>query len=252
MRALILNGGPSRCGDTVDALQRTFTQELTENGWDVDPIVLRDLAIAYCQGEFDCCIATPGICKINDAARDVARAYIQSDLVILLTPVTFGGYSAELKKAVDRFAFPLLSPPFTRVHGETHHPRRYRRYPRLVAVGVQPHADAQSERIFRFLVARNALTMHAPAHAVGVITPQMEEYDIQAEVRRVLGAVNAVPDPARNGSVPEPRPRQPVIAADLPLTPAPDSLAQAAPPQRALLLVGSARQMPSMSNSLGS
>ena len=41
MRALILNGGPGRCGDTVDALQRTFTQELTENGWDVDPIVLR-------------------------------------------------------------------------------------------------------------------------------------------------------------------------------------------------------------------
>ena len=38
MRALMFNGGPGRCGDTVEALQRTFTQELTENGWDVDPI----------------------------------------------------------------------------------------------------------------------------------------------------------------------------------------------------------------------
>lgn len=205
MRALILNGGPGRDSDALDALQRTFTHELTENGWDVDPIVLRDLAIAYCQGEFDCCTVTPGVCKINDAARDVARAYIQSDLVVLLTPVTFGGYSAELKKAVDRFAFPLLSPFFTRIGGETHHPRRYGRYPRLVAIGVQPHADAQSEQIFRVLVARNALTLHAPAHAVGVITPQMEACAVQAEVRRVLGAVNAVPDPARNGSVPESR-----------------------------------------------
>ena len=45
------------------------------------------------------------------------------DLVIYLTPVTFGGYSSELKRMVDH-QIQNISPFFTSVQGEIHHQRR--------------------------------------------------------------------------------------------------------------------------------
>jgi multimeric flavodoxin WrbA len=52
---------------------------------------------------------TPGECVIKDAGCDVARDVSHSDLVILLTPMSFGGYSSELKKAVDRYAGSMVT-----------------------------------------------------------------------------------------------------------------------------------------------
>jgi hypothetical protein len=100
----------------------------------VEPHVLRDLEIAFCVGCFGCWERNPGECLVDDAARDLARAMIQSELVVYLTPVTFGGYSSQLKKAVDRVIC-LLHPHFTKVHNETHHIARCARYPRLLGVG---------------------------------------------------------------------------------------------------------------------
>lgn len=70
-------------------------------GWEVEPFILHDMEIHH-WGCFGCWVQTPGVCVIDDAGRDVARAVIQSDLAVFLIPVTFGGYSSELKKAVDR------------------------------------------------------------------------------------------------------------------------------------------------------
>lgn len=108
------------------------------------------------------------MCKTRDAARDVAAEMIASDLVVLLTPVTFGGYSSHLKKALDR-SICLVSPFFTRIDGEVHHRRRYARYPALLGVGWLPEPDLEEERIFGSLVARNALNLHAPRHASRVV-----------------------------------------------------------------------------------
>lgn len=96
---------------------------------------------------------------INDDDQEaVLTATAGSDLIIWLTPITFGGYAPELKKALDRI-IPVLLPFFTRVKGETHHPLRYPLRRRLLVIGTQKQADADSENVFRFLVGRNALNM---------------------------------------------------------------------------------------------
>jgi multimeric flavodoxin WrbA len=140
---------------------------LEKRDCEVEILTLREMQIAPCTGCFGCWVKTPGICTIPDAGRDVTRAMIQSNLVVLFTPVTFGGYSSELKKAVDR-SLSLLSPFFMRVKGMVRHRSRYRRYPRLVAFGVEKQADPASERLFTDLVDRQGLNMHSPAHAAGV------------------------------------------------------------------------------------
>ena len=93
---------------------------------------------------------------------------IGSDVLVLLTPVTFGGYSSEIKKAMDR-SICMVSPFFRRVDGEVHHKLRYRRYPALAAVGVLHEPDEEQERIFGTLVERNALNFASPATAVCVL-----------------------------------------------------------------------------------
>jgi multimeric flavodoxin WrbA len=81
---------------------------------------LRDMKLAHCLGCFGCWVKTPGLCVEADAGRDIAKAIVRSDVTVLFTPVTFGGYSPELKKMVDRF-IQLITPFFEMDHGEVHH-----------------------------------------------------------------------------------------------------------------------------------
>jgi len=125
---------------------------------------------------------------VDDSAREIARRFIQSDLVVFLTPLTFGGYSSGLKKALDRIIC-LVSPLFMRIDGEVHHRPRYERYPRLLGLGVLRQADDESEGIFHTLVSRNAINMHAPAQGSAVILSSWERQRIQDKVQGLLAAM---------------------------------------------------------------
>jgi len=167
MRTLILNG--ARPGErAIDAVHEVLVDELVRAGHEVNSYILRDIQIAPCMGDFGCWTRTPGVCVIDDAARRITADLMRSDVYILLTPVTFGGYSSELKKLLDRVICIVL-PVFQQIDGETHHEPRYSRYPALVGLGVLPSADRDAERIFATLVRRNAVNFHAPRHTTIVI-----------------------------------------------------------------------------------
>ncbi len=119
-------------------------------------------------GCFGCWVRSPGVCVIDDAGREVARLAARCDLLVFLTRLTFGGYSAELKKAVDRL-IPNISPFFTKVRGEVHHRLRYAGAPRLLAVGLARQPDEEADGIFRTLLERNAVNMRSPAHAAVIV-----------------------------------------------------------------------------------
>jgi hypothetical protein len=126
--------------------------------WEVKAFALAGMDIKACRGCFSCWAKTPGRCVIEDDEETILRAWTTADLVILLTPVTFGGYAPELKKAMDRI-IPVLLPFFIQIKGKAHHPQRYPRRRRLLAIGTQKQEDADSEGVFRDLVGRNALNM---------------------------------------------------------------------------------------------
>jgi hypothetical protein len=191
VRAVILNG--AHHGDRPAAvLHEVLAAALAERGWEVEPFVLRDLEIAYCAGCLSCWERTPGECVVDDAARDIAGETARSDLVVFLTPVTFGAYSSELKKAVDRIVC-LLLPFFTSVRGETRHPARYRRVPKLLGLGVLARPDAEAERLFTALVGRNALSLRAPAHAAAVVGAGDSSEAMRDVVRGLLASLAAGP-----------------------------------------------------------
>ncbi len=181
MRALILDG----TAKDEDEITEIVTGELKNLGYDVTGLILREKEIAPCLGCFGCWIKTPGICVVDDDGREVVRMAVQSDVMIFLSPVTFGGYSSNLKKALDRI-IPIASPFFMKIGGEIHHRPRYARYPSIIGVGALPQPDEESGRIFKTLVKRNAINLHAPSHSAGVIVKTDPPDKIKDDIKKLL------------------------------------------------------------------
>jgi hypothetical protein len=167
---------------------------LTAGGWAVDDWRLRADKIAWCAGCFKCWMTTPGVCARHDDGRAVAERWVRSDLAVFLTPVTFGGYSSELKKALDR-AIPILLPYLRKRGDDTHHPQRYERRRDLLVVGTVPagQVDGPEARTFRRLVERNTLNMEPPRWATGVLENGAGEWEVRVAVDALLAKVGAAP-----------------------------------------------------------
>lgn len=149
---------------------------------------LAESYILPCMGCFACWVKTPGVCVKDDDGRRIAQQVMQSELIVLVTPVTFGGYSSTLKRMVDAL-IQTISPFFRQVKGEVHHQQRYSRYPALLAIGIMPKPDSESEAIFRQLVARNAVNFHAPNHQTVVMGTDAASPAAQAALAAALKAV---------------------------------------------------------------
>jgi multimeric flavodoxin WrbA len=133
MNAILLDGSKED-GDTGERVRTALAAELQTQGWDVEHIVLREKKIGPCAGDFFCWIRSPGVCNVDDDNRGIAASIVASDLMVYLTPVTFGGYSSALKRMVDH-QIQNVSPFFAKIEGETHHHKRYQKNPDLLAVG---------------------------------------------------------------------------------------------------------------------
>lgn len=159
MNVLILDGGPRDArGAACRKLASAAAAEARLKGHAVTAFELDALAVKPCLGCFACWLKHPGACAIKDDQEQVLRAMVAGDLWIWITPVTFGGYSPVLKRALDR-SIPNLLPFFTTRQGESHHPLRYTKRRGLIVLGTLPAADLESERIFHDLVRRNALNL---------------------------------------------------------------------------------------------
>jgi multimeric flavodoxin WrbA len=189
MKAVIFNGAKED-DKIIDAIERALTDQLGKFGWEVEPLELRSMQIAECVSCFGCWVKTPGTCVINDDGQETTRKAIQSDLLVWLTPVTFGGYSSELKKALDRI-IPLVMPYFESYRGQVHHTMRYKKYPKLLVIGVQ-ETGVEYEETFLALAGRNKLNFRPLAFAAGVFRREKNPETIPAFVEGQLRKVEVI------------------------------------------------------------
>ena len=204
----------------------------------IETFRLHEMKLAHCLGCFGCWLKTPGMCVEDDDGRRVAKAVIQSDTTVFFTPVTFGGYSADLKKMMDHF-IQLISPYFQVEHGEVHHPPRYAHRPRLVMVGIQRQPNAHEAHIFKTLAGRNAINFHPPSYAAEVVATTDPAEVLRQRFEVLLDRSDTLPFGEAAASL-------------MPAPVAPDTAAGAGL-RRALLIIGSPKtNSPSTSSILGS
>ena len=232
----LLDGTPP--GDDSLALTlAVLTDVLEQERAEVQVFPLAQTKLAHCIGCFACFVETPGLCRYHEAdGVAILQSVVQSDTVVLFTPVTFGGYGSTLKQIVDR-CVSLIHPYFELDHGEVHHVARYTRYPRWVAVGAQPRPDPEEARLFHLLAGRNAINFHSPSYAAEIVTTGDRPDELRARFRSLIDRSQAFPwdDAVR------------------PLLRAPEQLPLLDRPGRACLLVGSPKTLkPSTSGVLGS
>jgi multimeric flavodoxin WrbA len=184
MDTVILNGSLKHQHHLIP-IQKILVKELRSAGWSSEPILLNKVEIRSCIGCFKCWDTTPGICIQKDEAQDIVQKIIQSDLVIFLTPLTFGGYSSELKKIIERM-LGLLQPGVLIINGETHHLKRYERYPSLLAIGVTETKDDEEKQIFKTLIDRHSLNFYPPKHRAEVFLAGEEEEKIRERTKKII------------------------------------------------------------------
>lgn len=229
MNTLILDGSHVSDTQAVEILHA-----LRKHLPDAEVITLREQKIGNCAGDFFCWVRSPGMCNTDDDNRIIAAKIMHSDLIVYLTPVTFGGYSSALKRMVDH-QIQNISPFFANIKGEVHHQKRYKRYPNLLTIGWMNESNPQAEAIFRHLVQRNAINMYAKTSVCGLVIGAQPQADLDSQIASWLQAI------ASGSSSPVPAlPAMEVTHSDV------------APIHRALLLVGSPRTKKSTSASLGS
>ncbi len=236
-KVVILDGAGSGDRDLSPILD-LLSHVLREDGAQIETFPLREMKLAHCLGCFSCWVKTPGICVEADAGREIAKAIVRSDVTVLFTPVTFGGYSPELKKMVDRFV-QIASPFFHMDHGEVHHPPRYAHRPRLLVVGVQRHPNPYEAHIFKTLAGRNAINMHPPSYRAEVVLSDDDADALRARFESLLTGSDALPFGDAAASL-------------MPAPVLPGTAVEPAAARRALLIVGSPKiNEPSTSGILG-
>lgn len=166
--------------------QIALEEELGDAGWDTRSILLRELRVMSCLGCFKCWDTTPGLCiQQKDEAQGVVEKVIQSELLVFLTPLTFGGYSSDLKKIIERF-LGLLQPGVTTKTGESHHLKRYDRYPSLLACAVTEAWDDEEVTIFSRLIDRHSLNFYPPKHKAGVFVAGEDKNKTREKIQSLL------------------------------------------------------------------
>lgn len=191
MNYLILNG-MYEADSFIPKVEKIVSEEFNQKGIKGETIVMHEKNIKPCLGCFKCWIQTPGICIIDDYAREIARKMIQADNLIYISPVHFGGYSSELKKALDR-SLGLLSPFFRVYKDEIHHETRYDKYPNLIVIGTLEEPNSKQEGIFSELVERNVLNNFAPKHSTQIIYHSDDESTVKKKIEngvRIVGDIN--------------------------------------------------------------
>jgi multimeric flavodoxin WrbA len=190
MNVLILDGSLQ----PVPALENVKTElreRVSGKGHDLEEMVLRDKSMNGCTGCFGCWVKNPGICVFEDEGQKVANGIANAQVLIMLTPITFGGYSSLLKKALDR-QMPVLLPFFEKVEGEVHHALRYESYPIMLVVGSIEQEDKLHENVFARLVKRNSINGHSPKSNSLVVYDRETKEEVSRKLDLVLDGMGVL------------------------------------------------------------
>lgn len=154
---------------------------------DVTHLNLREMNIGYCR----CCdgCSKLGRCVQNDEGGHVVESYKESEIIIFLTPVRYGAYSKELKKAVDRL-LPIGDSQLLVKGGYMIHRIMYNNK-NAVVIGVLDKKNYEAEGAFNSLVRANYYNMDWKEYRSLILHRDLKDMELENKVKSVLMEVIA-------------------------------------------------------------
>lgn len=98
-RVLVLSASPRKAGNS-DLLCDQFALGAVESGNQVEKVFLGDKRINYCTGCYAC--FGKGKCVQQDDMAEVLEKMVESDVIVMATPVYFYTMDAQMKTLIDR------------------------------------------------------------------------------------------------------------------------------------------------------
>lgn len=134
--------------DTFERLHDKVKEYFTDKNFEIIETQIGKGDLAYCMGCFGCWVKNPGECSIKDKMAQINSDYVNSDVVVYLSPIVFGEFSSNMKNALDRWIPNVL--PFFKVRpdGSTIHPSRYRNIPRQIMLGYADDLSEEDTQLF--------------------------------------------------------------------------------------------------------
>jgi len=136
MHILALNSSPRdhETSKTELVLQK-FLEGAKRAGASTENLYLRDYKIKHCLGCYGCWVQTPGRCVQPDDMTEVLfDKYLQSDLVVLASPIYHATMNARMKLFVER-TLPMMD-PLAEMGEAGGSPHRFDKMPRVVTLSV--------------------------------------------------------------------------------------------------------------------
>lgn len=99
-KVLVISSSPRKGGNS-DTLCNQFIKGANESNNIVDKIDLRNYKIGYCTGCGSCSVQHKP-CPQKDDAAEIIQKIIDSDVIVMATPVYFYSICAQLKTLIDR------------------------------------------------------------------------------------------------------------------------------------------------------
>lgn len=156
MKILVFNGSPRKSQGTTDVLLEAFIEGAKRANAEVEKHHVIDLDIKGCRGCFTCWWKTPGKCVHNDDMEWILQKIAEADVLLLGTPIYGRNLTHYLSRLMERtFSFSL--PEMKMSEGETQHPARIKRFPKIALAATCGFPD---ERNFDIVRALNPAAVH--------------------------------------------------------------------------------------------
>ena len=129
-KKIVIISSSLRNNSNSEALALAFQSGAIEAGNEVSFISLRGMKIAFCMGCLSC--QKTGKCVIKDDANTIEQEVLNSDVVVLASPIYYYEMSGQLKTLLDRmnsmypkdYRFRSVYVLTTAAEDETHVPER--------------------------------------------------------------------------------------------------------------------------------
>ena len=154
------NGSPRAERSNTHFMVSNFLLGAQKEGAKTDNVFLVKKDIKPCTACFTCWLTNPSRCAINDDMKDLIEKFINSDIVVIATPLYVDNVSGIMKNFIDRL-LPLVDPHFEKdENGESRHVKKYDKFPLLVAISNCGFPEDTHFQVLKLLFKRMARNLN--------------------------------------------------------------------------------------------